>query len=248
MVYRPRAFDYYDTIFCAGPHHLQELRAQEAHYQLPPKHLVEHGYGRLDTILAQCESHPHASDPNHVLIAPSWGKQGLIETVGDQVVSQLLAHQYRVTLRPHPQTMKFAKNKLQQIYKQHKNNPLFTLETNVGSVASLYQSAIMISDWSGAALDYAFGLEKPVLFIDVPRKINNPDYLSLRLTPFEVLIRDKIGYIVSLDKINQLAESIHTVITQSDWQTRLGQLRNAHTFNVRSSNEVGAQALMELLQ
>lgn len=144
--------------------------------------------------------------------------------------------------------MKFAKNKLQQIYQQHKNNPLFTLETNVLSQASLHQSAIMISDWSGAALDYAFGLEKPVLFIDIPRKINNPDYSSLGITPFEVFIRDKIGVIVPINKINRLAESLHSVITRSDWQTTLRQLRQAHTFNVRSSCEVGAEALMELLK
>mgnify|MGYP003326545469 CR=1 FL=1 len=41
---------------------------------------------------------------------------------------------------------------------------------------SLHRSDLMISDWSGAALDYALGLNKPVLFIDVPRKVNNLDY------------------------------------------------------------------------
>ena len=29
MVYRKGAFDHYDTIFCAGPHHVQEIRAME---------------------------------------------------------------------------------------------------------------------------------------------------------------------------------------------------------------------------
>lgn len=100
MVYRPHAFDHYDTIFCAGPHHLKEIRAEEAQYQLPPKRLVEHGYGRLDAILREREIQHSNSHPNHVLIAPSWGAEGLIETVGDQVVSHLLAHQYHVTLRP----------------------------------------------------------------------------------------------------------------------------------------------------
>ena len=29
MVYRSGAFDYFDTIFCAGPHYLKEIRALE---------------------------------------------------------------------------------------------------------------------------------------------------------------------------------------------------------------------------
>ena len=33
----------------------------------------------------------------------------------------------------------------------------------------------MVSDWSGVAMEFAFGLERPVLFIDVPRKTNNPE-------------------------------------------------------------------------
>jgi len=247
MAYRPKAFDYYDTIFCAGPHHVKEIRALEAKYRLPAKHLVEHGYGRLDAILAQRGMCSIPTNPNHILIAPSWGKQGLIETIGDEIVNHLLLHQYGVTLRPHPQTLKFSKNKLQNIYKKHKKNPLFVLETDVASQNSLHQSAIMISDWSGAALDYAFGLEKPVLFMDIPKKINNPNYLSLNCTPFEVFIRDKIGAIISIDNMNRLADSIYMIINQSNWQIKLRQLRKAHTFNVHLSSEVGAQALMELL-
>ena len=36
MVYRKGAFDHFDSIFCAGPHHLKEIRATEEKYQLPP--------------------------------------------------------------------------------------------------------------------------------------------------------------------------------------------------------------------
>ena len=48
--------------------------------------------------------------------------------------------------------------------------------------------------WSGIRL--CFGLDKPVLFVDVPRKINNPDYEEIEIEPFESIIRDKIGVIM----------------------------------------------------
>ena len=43
----------------------------------------------------------------------------------------------------------------------------------------------MISDWSGVAIEYAFAFEKPVLFIDTPQKINNPDCYQIDIVPLE---------------------------------------------------------------
>ena len=41
---------------------------------------------------------------------------------------------------------------------------------------SFDKADLMISDWSGVAFEFAFGLEKPVIFIDLPKKINNSDF------------------------------------------------------------------------
>ena len=37
MVYRQGAFDWFDTVFCSGPHHINELRCLEEKYKLPQK-------------------------------------------------------------------------------------------------------------------------------------------------------------------------------------------------------------------
>ena len=58
----------------------------------------------------------------------------------------------------------------------------------------------MVSDWSGAALEYAFGLERPVLFVDVPRKVNNPEYERLGIEPFEASVREQIGRVVAPER------------------------------------------------
>ena len=201
MVYRKGAFDYFDTIFCAGPHHVKEIRAMEARYNLPPKHLVEHGYGRLDSIIEEAKKRPkkvNISDKvKHILIAPSWGPEMTIESgIGKKIVDQLIEQGHRVTLRPHPQTVKFAKDKVDAIVKKYNDHPRFAYEANVAGQESLHESDIMISDWSGAALDYAFGLNKSVLFVDVPRKVNNPEYEVLGVEPFEVEIRTCIGDLI----------------------------------------------------
>ena len=46
-----RAFDHYDTIFCVGPHQIQEFREREQLYNLKQKNLVECGYGLFDKLL-----------------------------------------------------------------------------------------------------------------------------------------------------------------------------------------------------
>ena len=51
MVYRHGAFDHYDTICAACPHHVEEIRAIEAKYNLPRKNVVELGYSRLDSLI-----------------------------------------------------------------------------------------------------------------------------------------------------------------------------------------------------
>lgn len=249
MVYRFRAFDQYDTIFCAGPHHIKELTAMEKRYQLQPKNLVPYGYGRLDAILAKRSQSP-PTDKNrmpHVLIAPSWGKHGIIETLGMPILTHLLEHSFQVTLRPHPQTIKLAKSQIAAIQKKFGNHPLFTLETNVASQESLHRSDIMLSDWSGAALDYAFGLEKPVIFIDVPKKINNPHYPDIEIIPFEEEIRSQVGEIIAVNELDTLAEKISALLSNPAIKFNFSALREKNVFHVGRSAQQGAQALIELI-
>ncbi len=248
MVYRMGAFDKFDTIFCAGPHHIREVRAIETKYSLPSKKLVEHGYGRMDSIIetrGRYNKKP-VNNPKKILIAPSWGKNSLIEYIGEKIVLNLLENGFYVTLRPHPQTVKFSKTKLDAILRQHRQNSNFVYEIDVASQKSLYQSDLMISDWSGAALDYAFGLEKPVLFIDVPRKVNNQEYEAIHIEPFEVWIREKIGRIQTLEKLDDLSQSVYDLLsaeTSIDYKS----LIKKNVYNVGTSSRVGAKYLMQII-
>lgn len=246
MVYRPKAFDAFDVIFCSGPHHNQELTAMVEEWQIPPKLLVDHGYGRLDSIIKNRRESTNNDQPV-ILVAPTWGEHGTIEQMGEALINALMAMPYRVILRPHPQTVKLAKPVIDRIVKKHQSNPQFTYEFGVSSEESLHQSDVMISDWSGAALEYAFGLFKPVLFIDVPKKVQNPDHQSLSVTPFEVSIREHIGVVQSTD-LKGLESNIEQLLNANDNHAeRLEKLSNQHVHHLGNSGQVAAQAIMELL-
>ena len=89
-IYRKGAFDHYDSIFCTGPHHIEEITATESVYSLKHKNLVEHGYGLLDKLqknkpLKNQKSYTN-DEKKKIIIAPSWGKKGLLETKGVELV------------------------------------------------------------------------------------------------------------------------------------------------------------------
>lgn len=246
MVYRKGAFDYYDSIFCAAPHHIKEIRAIESLYNLPKKALYKHGYSRLDSIKKNASSKKQTKTPKnkpHVLIAPSWGQVNVVADYGLPIIENLLTNNYKVTLRPHPQTIKFSSDKLDHIKAQFSHNPDFIYEGSIDGEDSLHQSDLMISDWSGAALDYAFGLGKPVLFIDVPRKVNNSEYEKIDITPFEDFIRTKIGAVMPLSEIENVSQWVQTCLDKKS-STRFDH----GIYNVGGSDEVGAQFIVDILK
>ena len=205
MGYRQGAFDWFDTVFCSGPHHVNEIRCIEEKYNLPQKKILEHGYSRLDSIIKYKKATKVNNDFKHALFAPTWGSNAAIELgFGDELVKKLLTFGYKVTLRPHPETLKSSSKIINKIVSKYSNNKMFIYESGISSLDSFHQSDFMITDWSTAALEYSFGLNKPVLFLDLPKKINNPLYKEIDVIPLEVSVREDIGVVVSVDKITPL--------------------------------------------
>lgn len=247
MIYEPDGFDHYDTVCCVGPYMIDEIRRREQEYGLPAKELIEHGYGRLDAIRAAAAAHAgiqHPCDPPVVLIAPSWGPTCIFETCGEQLVEVLLDAGYEVVARPHPMTSKKTPGAVPALTKKFGAHPRFTLDTAIAAQDSLHRSDVMVSDWSGAALEYAFGLERPVLFVDVPRKVNNPDWERLGIEPFEATIREQIGRVVAPGALEQVPALVHELVAGgSAFGDGIRKAREQNIFNVGTSGKVAAEVI-----
>jgi YidC/Oxa1 family membrane protein insertase len=249
LVYRKGAFDHFDTVLCVGPHHIKEIRATEAGYGLKAKNLIEHGYGRLDALLQENsprvkKAHACPHQKTRVLVAPSWGREGLLETRGCEIVKILLEAGYAVTVRPHPVTANKWPKAIKSLKDEFGDNPRFVLETDIGSGESLHNSDCLISDWSGVASEYAFAYERPVLFVDVPKKVNNPDFGDIDLEPLETAIRTQIGEVVSPDRLHIFPEKIKSLCeNHHDFRERIRQVRSHTVFNIGKSGAVGAESI-----
>jgi YidC/Oxa1 family membrane protein insertase len=98
----------------------------------------------------------------------------------------------------------------------------------------------MISDWSGVATEYAYSFEKPVLFIDLPRKVNNPGYENLGIEPSEVSVRTEIGEIIGVKDLSRISEVISRLVSQGSNQiAQIRRSRAKRVFNIDTSAEVG---------
>lgn len=245
MIYEPDGFDHYDTVMCVGSYMLDEIRRREELAGLPAKELVEHGYGRLDTIIAAAEPpRPLDADSPTVLVAPSWGPTCIFETIGVELVSALLDGGCRVIARPHPMTTKKSPRAIDQLSATFGTHPDFELDQDIATTRSLYASDVMISDWSGAALEYALGRERPVIFVDVARKVNNQEYGAFGIEPFEASVRERIGAVVSPEALHTLVPTVRDLVASAaDWRDRLRTVRTESIFNVGCSGRVAADVI-----
>ena len=248
---RKGALDNYDTIFCVGPHHVNEIRTTEKLYGLKPKTIVNYGFGRLDTLLQEKEKFAK-SDSNLkdlILITPSYGDENLLEKCGIELIDTLLKSDFRVLLRPHFRTLRDSKELIDSIKNKFGKNPSFIFEDGVIPPEYFHNSICMISDWSGISMEYAFTFERSVIFIDVPKKILNPDADDLPLEPIEISIRKKIGHIVSTNNIREIQNIINNLNNNTeDFKKQLKLIRQNTVFNISTSSKIGANYIEKLIQ
>ena len=246
MIYRQGAFDHFDAILCAGPHQRSEIRATEASYSLKPKILIDAGYPLLDSILRSRGPEANNGPPHHgagkrVLIAPSWGENAVLEYCGSDLVEVLLGAGHQVTVRPHIMTIRNNPKLLAELGNRFSSRPGFTLDLRIASQGEVHESDLMISDWSGAAMEYAFALERPVLYIDVPRKVNNSEYERIPCVPIEVQLRNEIGVVVQPDCLADVPDRVTELCgNPAAWSERIRELRRRWIFNVGTSAAVAA--------
>ena len=251
-IYRKGAFDHFDSIFCVGPHHVEEISATESVYNLKHKNLVKYGYGLLDNLQTnksmKNQQRCTEDGKKKILVAPSWGKNGLLETKGLELVKILLDGGYHVTVRPHPMTIRKWSKTIKAIENEFKSNANFEIEKDVSTFESLYSAYGLISDWSGIAMEYAFACELPVLYIDGSPKINNSSYDKIACEALEITIRNLIGKVISPNELESLPKIIESTYENIDnFKTKIQEVRDKTVFNLGESGMNGAQEIVKIL-
>jgi CDP-glycerol glycerophosphotransferase (TagB/SpsB family) len=242
MVDHENSYDHYDSLLCVGPHHVAEIRRREQLKGLPPKQLFACGYPRLERLADLAAAHAREpSGPTTVLLAPTWGEQSILPVCGEPLIAALLDGGMRVILRPHYQTARLAPRLVQRLVARFGADPRFRHVDRMEESASLLESDILVCDWSAMAIEYALGLGKPVLFVDVPPRVQNPNYAELGLEPMEMRIRRELGTILPLDRLADAPRRVAELLCgAAEFRRRSAALRDEWAFNFGRSVEAGA--------
>ena len=128
------------------------------------------------------------------------------------MIDDLLQAGYHVIMRPHYQSNRQTPEEIRSVRDAFAGQARFEYIDRMGETDSILRSDILVSDWSAMALEYAMGLEKPVLFIDVPRRIRNPNWKELGIDPIESTIRTKVGEVVSPEALDDAPAAIERLL------------------------------------
>ena len=248
MVDPENSYDHYDSLFCVGPHHVAEIRRREELKGLPAKHLFAQGYPRLERLIEAGAAHPREpTGTTTALLAPTWGEHSILHVCGEPLIAGLLDAGMRVILRPHYQTARLAPRLIESLIARFGRDPRFRHVDRMEESASLLESDLLICDWSAMAIEYALGLGKPVLFVDVPPRVRNPKYAELGLEPMEMRIRRELGTVLPLDRVADAPRHVAELLRGApEFRKRTAALREEWVFNVGRSVEVGAREIARI--
>ncbi|MCA8962593.1 MAG: hypothetical protein KDC38_18840 [Planctomycetes bacterium] len=232
----------YGTIFCSGPHQTEELRDCLG----DDVHVLELGNARVDAILERRRRYPDEVDSFHtpsVLVAPDTAE--FFRRGGTDIVERLLLAGFRVTVHLAPGFPNGDKT-ARQLEKQLGIIPGLLVHRAPATPSLLFSSQLVVTDWSDLALQYALGMERPVVFIDVPRTDRRAAG-TVRRRPIEVALRDRLGRIVDTEKLPDIARICDRVMRGGTPDAEsLERLRSQVVYHASLSGAIGSAAIEAL--
>ena len=247
---RKGALDHYDTVFCVGEHLKREIRQMEALDGLPEKKLVETGYPLLDEMTAAYEAAPHPERAQkQILIAPSWQKDNIIDTCLEKLLDELKSTGHRIIVRPHPQQVRHQQAYFEQLKARYAEDENVEIQTDFSSNATVFESDLLITDWSDIAWEFCYTTKKPVLFIDTPMKVMNPDWQKIAEPPMNIAARQEVGAVLKLDELDRSAQTAQALLDDPEhYRAAITESLQSHVYHPGHSAEAEGKYIISAIQ
>ena len=248
MTMRNKCLNAFDSILACGPDQYDEFIEMGKLFNLNQE-IIKCGYPLIDDMIEEYHKDRKENKVKQVLIAPSWQKDNIIDLCLDEILEKLKGKDYQIIVRPHPQHVRHMKDKFTKMQDQYKDVENIIIQTDFSKNDTVFNADILITDWSSIALEYAFVTKKPVIFIDTPMKIMNPEYKKINIEPINIWIREKIGKLIRLKDINNIDKEIEEILKNyKKYQKEIEEITNEHVYNIGTSGEVGAKYIISTIQ
>lgn len=229
MDYHLFAIDYYDSVLCDGGYQIPLIREIERKRNLPAKELPVVGSTYMDYLASVIAgggrpsrfytggdaSVQRQSNDFTVLVAPSWGPDGLLRKFGKELLQNLAKSSYNIIVRPHPQSMNVEKDVVDSLMAEFKDCGNISWNFDVSNLEVLSKSDVLISDFSCVMFDYALLFNRPFIFVDTEMNIDIYDMSDLDETPWRYRVVREIGKELNrenLSDVNRIIEKIKNEI------------------------------------
>ncbi|MBQ6320861.1 membrane protein insertase YidC [Candidatus Saccharibacteria bacterium] len=249
MTMRYKSMDNFDTVFVTGKHQREEAEKTNEIYGLENRKIVDWGYSLLDDMMRDYKkTRKPASKTKTIMIAPSWQKDNIIDLCLDKVLKALEGKKYNVIVRPHPQQVRHQKDMFEKMREKYEGTNI-EIQTDFSKTSSVFEADLLIGDWSSIGFEYAFTTEKPVLSIDTPMKIMNPEYKKIGVEPINIWAREEIGEVVKLKDVKNIDKVVERMLKHPEkYAEKIRSLREESVYNIGKSGEAGGEYLISLVQ
>lgn len=248
LTMRTGSVDHYDAVLCVGPNQKEEIRKTEEVYNLPSKKLVECGYMLLDDMRAGFSEKVNCSERPVILIAPSWQEANIMDSCIDELLTSLRRTGYRIIVRPHPQYVKHREAQLNDLKARYAGTPQVEIQTDFASNSTVFRADLLITDWSGIAYEYAYTTCRPVLFVNTPMKVMNPEYERIGVVPINISIRKEIGREIEPEDVGQANTVVEEMIARrGEYQERIRKLACQNVYNLGQSAQCSGKFILSEL-
>ena len=206
-VYKMYSLDFFDSVFLNGEHQIADIRELEKLRNTKEKDLYVVGSPYLDELLKNINDIKEKFKEDSVLIAPSWGVNGLLRKFGRRIIDSVLKLNYNIIIRPHPQSLITERDIIEELENIYKDSVEW--DYNADSSYSFVRSKVMISDFSGVIFDYSFLCEKPVLipYFEYNKEGFESYFLKDEIWQFKTLPKISVNFNENdIEKLNEIIE------------------------------------------
>jgi YidC/Oxa1 family membrane protein insertase len=249
LTMRKGSVDHYDSILVTGKYQREEVEKTGEVYNLKEREIVNMGYPLLDDMIRAYEKTEHKTHKKKtIMIAPSWQKDNIIDLCLDDVLNSLKGRNYKVIVRPHPQHVRHMRDMFEKMKEEYKGTNI-EIQTDFSKTNPILEADLLITDWSSIGYEYAFTTEKPVISIDTPMKIMNPEYEKIGVEPFNIWARNEIGEVISVKNAKNIDKLVEKILKhQDEYREKIAKLKQDSMYNIKKSAKVGAKYIIKCVQ
>lgn len=244
--YKLYSFDYYDAFFCSGIGQQKSLRALEAIRKTKPKELPLLGCPYMDLFVDRLKE-VGEPDANTILLAPTWGRNGLLTRTGSLIPKLLAKAGYHVILRPHPQSFISDKEVIEQLQQELRDTDNIEWDRNPDGFKSLSRAKLMISDVSSVIFDFAFVFLRPVITVGNGPLKEGFEAWKIPHDAWDTDAFNTLGKRILPGHENEIVLAVKELLNRhEDMRSRIEEIRGANVVNFGHAGEPIAQALIDM--